>query len=59
MKVVETILYIRSSEPQCVILEVTFQSEQLEQHISTIGLYQLLSKSALYEHKRLENIKKL
>ena len=31
----------------------------MKQHIVTIGVYQLLSNSAIYEHRCLENIKKL
>ena len=34
-------------------------SEQLKHHMVSIGVYQSLSNSALYEHICLENIKKL
>ena len=35
------------------------KSEQLKQHIVTIGVDQSLSNSAMYEHRYLENICKL
>ena len=35
------------------------QSPRLEYHVQTIGVDQSLSNNALYEHKRLENIKKI
>ena len=36
-----------------------FQSPHLKYHVQTIGIDQSLSNNALYEHKCLENIKKL
>ena len=35
------------------------KSEQPKQYMVTIGLYQLLSNSAMYEHRSLENINNL
>ena len=35
------------------------QSPQLKDHVQTIGIDQYLSNNAIYEHKCLENIKKL
>ena len=36
-----------------------FQSEKPKEHMVTIGVYQLLIASALYEHRCLENTNKL
>ena len=57
-KVIDTILDIDSFDQQCVILKWLLQSEQLKQHMVIIGVYQSLSKSDLYEHRCLGNIKK-
>ena len=35
------------------------QSPRLKYHVQTIGIYQSLSNNSLYEHKCLENMKKL
>ena len=35
------------------------QSPRLEYHVHTIGIHPSLSNNAIYEHKRLENIKKI
>ena len=53
------ILGIESFEKKYVILKGLFQSDQLEQHMVTIGIDQLLSNSALYEDRCLKNINKL
>ena len=58
-KVIDLILKIESFEQRCVIIKGLFQSVQLKQHIVTIGIYQLLSNSAIYERRCLGNIKKL
>ena len=42
-----------------LLLKVHCSKNNLKQHIVTIGVYQLLSNSAIYEHRCLENIKKL
>ena len=36
-----------------------FQSPQLKDHLHTIGVDQSLSNNSLYEHKCLQNIKKV
>ena len=59
MEVVETILSIGWFEKECVILNRVFKSEQPKQHMVAIGVYQLLSNSAMYELSCLENVKKL
>ena len=39
-RVIDLILEIESFEQQCVILKRLLQSDRLEQHIKTIGIYQ-------------------
>ena len=56
---IDSTLYIDSFEHECVILKGLIHSERLKQHMVTIVVDQLLSNSALYEHKCLLNIKKL
>ena len=51
--------YIGSLENKCSIFKRILKSEQLKQHIIAIVLGQLLSNSDMYEHRCLENIKKL
>ena len=58
-KVIDYVLLIDTFEQQCVVLKVMLQSMRLKYHVQTIGIDQSLSKNALYEHKCLENIKKL
>ena len=41
------------------MFKVTLQSTRLKYHVQTIGIDQYLSNNAIYEHKCLENIKKL
>ena len=41
------------------MLEGVLQSPRLKDHVETIGIDQSLSNNALYEHKCLQNIKKL
>ena len=58
-KVVGISLPIRQFEHQCVINKVVFQTYQPEKHMITIGVDQSLINSAIYEHRRSENIEKL
>ena len=58
-KLIDLIPDIESFEQKCVILKDMFQSEQLKQHMVTIGIYKLLCNNAMYEHRCLENIKKI
>ena len=41
------------------MLKVTLKSPRLKDHVQTISIDPYLSNNALYEHKFLENIKKL
>ena len=58
-KVIDYVLSIDTFEQQCVVLKGMLQSPRLKDHVQTIGIDQYLSNNALYEHKCLENIKKL
>ena len=58
-KVIDCVLSINTFEQQCVVLKGMLQSPQLKYHMHTIGIDQPLIKNAIYEHKCLENIKKL
>ena len=58
-KVIDSILKIESCEQKYVVLKGIYQSEQLQQYMVIITIDQLLSISALYEHRCLKNIKKL
>ena len=50
---------IDTSEKQCVIIKDMLQSPRLKYHMKTIGVDQLLSNSAIFEHRCLQNINKL
>ena len=58
-KVIDSVISIDTFEQQRVVLKVMFQSTLLKYPVKTIGIDQYLSNNALYEHKCLENIKKL
>ena len=58
-KVIDSVISIDTFEQQCVVLKSMLQSPWLKYHVQTIGIDQSLRKNAIYEHKCLENIKKL
>ena len=58
-KVIDYIILIDTFEQQFVLLEGMLQSRHLKDHVQTIGIEPSLSNNALYEHKCLQNIKKL
>ena len=58
-KLVDSVLSIDAFEQQCFVLKGILQSPRLKDYVQTIGIDQSLSNNALYEHKYLENIKKL
>ena len=57
--VIDFVLSIDTFEQQCVVVKGMLQSPRLKYHIQTIGIDQYLSNNAIYEHKCLENTKKL
>ena len=58
-KVIDYVLSIDIFEKQCVVLKGMLQSPRLKYHVQTIGIDPSLRNNAIYEHKCLENIKKL
>ena len=50
---------MESFKQKCVILIFLIQSEGLKDYMATISVDQSLSNSDFYEHRYLENIKKL
>ena len=58
-KVIDYVLSIDTFEQQCVVLKGMFQSPLLKYHVLTVGIDPSLSNNTIYEHKCLENIKKL
>ena len=58
-KVIDSVLLIDKFEQKCVVFKGMLQSLRLKYHIQTIDIDQSLSNNSIYEHKCLENIKKL
>ena len=58
-KVIDCVLSIDTFEQQCVVLKGMLQSPRLKYRVHTIGVDSSLSNNTIYEHKCLENIKKL
>ena len=59
IKVIDYILSIDTFEQQCVVLKGMSQSLRLKYHVKIIGIDQSLRNTDLFEHKRLQKIKKL
>ena len=58
-KVIDSVLSIDAFEKKCVVPKGMLQSPRLKDHVQTIGIDPSLSNNTIYEHKCLENIKKL
>ena len=58
-KMIDYVLSIDTFLQQCVVLNGMFQPLRLKDYLKTIGIDQSLSNNAIYEHKCLENIKKI
>ena len=58
-KVIDSVLSIDTFEQQCVVLKGMLKSLRLKYHLQTIGIHLSLRNNSIYEHKYLENIKKL
>ena len=58
-KMIDYILSIDTFVQQCVVLKDMLKSPLIKDHLHTIDIDQFLRNNALYEHKCLENIKKL
>ena len=57
--VIDSVLSIDTFEQKCVVIKGMLQSPRLKDHVHTIDIHPLLSKNAIYEHKCLENIRRL
>ena len=58
-KVIDSVLFIDTFEQHVVVLKGILQSPWLKNKVHTIGIDQYLRNNSIYEHKCLENIKKL
>ena len=58
-KAIDYVISIDTFEQKCVVLKGMLQSPRLKYHVQTIGIHPSISENAIYEHKCLENIKKL
>ena len=58
-KAFDYILCIDTFEQQCVVIKGVLQSPRLEDHMKTIGIDQSLHRRSSFEHKCLNNIKKI
>ena len=58
-KVIDSVLSIATFEQKCVVLKGILQSPLLKYHVQTIGIDPSLINNTIYEHKCLENMKKL
>ena len=58
-KSIDPILSIDTFEQQCVVIKCMLQSSRLEDHMKTIGIEQSLCNRSFFEHKCMNNIKKI
>ena len=58
-KLIDCVISIYAFEHQCVVLKGMLQPPRLKYHMETVGIDQSLINSALFEHRCLQNIKKL
>ena len=58
-KVVDSILSINTFEQQCVVIKRMLQSSRLEDHMKTISIDQSSLTRSSFEHRCINNIKKI
>ena len=58
-KAIDYILSIDTFEHKCDEIKCMLQASRLEDHTETIGIEKLLSTRSSFEHKFLNNIKKV
>ena len=58
-KVIDSILYINTFDQQCVVIKCLLQSSRLEDHMKTIGIDQSSFERTSFEHRYMNNIKKI
>ena len=58
-KVIDSILSINTFEQQCVVIKCMLQSSRLEDHMKNIGIDQSSFTRSSFEHRCMNNIKKI
>ena len=58
-KAIDSILSVDAFEQQCVVIKCMLQSPRIEDNMNTIGIDQSLCNRSSFEHKCLNNIKKI
>ena len=58
-KAIDSVLSIDTFEQQCVVIQCILQSSRLEDHIKNIGIYKSSFTQSSFEHKCMNNIKKI
>ena len=58
-KVVDSVLSIDTFEQKCVMIQGMLQLPRIKYHVKTIDIDQYLINNPLFEHKFIQNIKKL
>ena len=58
-KVIDSILSTNTFEQQCVVIKCLLQSSRLEDHMETIGIDQYSFSRSYFEHRCMNNIKKI
>ena len=58
-KVIDSIISINSFEQQCFVIKCMLQSSRLEDHMKTIGIDQSSFARSSFEHRCMNNIKKI
>ena len=58
-KVIDSILYINTFDQQCVVIKCVLQSSRLEDHMKTIGIDRSSFARSSFEHRCMNNIKKI
>ena len=58
-KAIDSILYINTFEQQCFVIKCSLQSSRIEYHMKTIGIDQSSFNMSSFEHRCMNNIKKI
>ena len=58
-KAIDYILSIHTFETRCVVITCMLKSSRLEYHMKTIGIVQSVCTRSSFEHKYMNNIKKI
>ena len=58
-KAIDSIVYIDTFEQQCVVIKHMLQSSRLEDHLKTIGIERSSFTRSSFEHRCINNIKKI